>query len=452
MNLKETERALLPDTHPIKHILYSHKPALVWIKYTVVIIAAITGFFNLCVAVTSLIPPSVYKKDFIQEYLLARAVLDGTDPYLPLPELSQRFLGTLTNLVFQHPTPHPPPVALLCILLSFLSYEQAAVAWFLLELACIVLAVYLILRLLGARTRPTIIIITTLLILVWSPFRDELVMGQLMAILLVLLIGTWLALRSEKDIKGGVFLGCLIALKLMAWPIVIFLAMRKRWKAAAVTIVTAVTANLGAVLVMGFERVMYFYLKVSTIVSSLYRAHEANFSMWTIGWRIFEGTGSPVLLGLEAPPLVSAPFLAPYVSATVICALLFMGLRLAIRTGSFDASFGILVCVSILVNPVAWSHYLILALIPLVIVGHRLYMLNLPKKETWSFFLIGLLLFIPRLVLRRFILNLYGLDITTKSAPVPFVATLTALIPTVAILWLLWLVWQTKYVYIEKTT
>jgi len=452
MNKQESEKVISPYSHPINRVLNSRKPALVLIKYILVIIVAMTGFFNLYIVVTSLIPPSVYKKDFIQEYLLARAVLDGIDPYLPLPELSQQFLGSLPNLVFQHPTPHPPPVALLCIPLTLFSYEQAAVVWFLLEMIFIVLAVYLILRWLDARSRLILTIITTLLILVWSPFRDELVIGQLMALLLVLLIGAWQALRSGKDIKGGVFLGCLISLKLMAWPIVIFLAIRKNWRAVVAAGTVSLAANLGAALVMGFERVIYFYLKVGTIVSSLYRSHEANFSMWTIGWRMFEGTGSPVLLGIEAPPLVSAPAIAPYFSFVILLALVCIGLKLALQADTFDISFGILVCVSILVNPVAWSHYLILTLIPLVIIGHRIYSLGLPKKETWNFLMISLLLFIPRLVLRQFILLLTGNDLTAKSAQVPFVATLPALIPTVAILCLLWLLSHIEHVYLEKAS
>ena len=151
MNSKETEKDLYSSPNPIRQILYSRKPLIVLLKYTLLFTVAIIGFFNLCAAVSSLIPPSVYKKDFIQEYLLVRAVSNGLDPYLPLPELSQRFIGSLPNLVFQHPTPHPPPVILLCLPLAMLSYEQAAVAWFLFEIICIVLSTYLILFWLGKK-------------------------------------------------------------------------------------------------------------------------------------------------------------------------------------------------------------------------------------------------------------------------------------------------------------
>ena len=38
-------------------------------------------------------------RDFIQDYLLARAVLYDIDPYLPLPELVTRLLGPLHKSV-----------------------------------------------------------------------------------------------------------------------------------------------------------------------------------------------------------------------------------------------------------------------------------------------------------------------------------------------------------------
>ena len=70
--------------------------------------------------------------------------------------------------------------------------------------------------------------------------------------------------------------------------------------------------------------------------------------------------------------------------------LLGTGLALALRIRNFDAAFGILVCVSLLANPVSWHHYLILASVPLVMIGRRLFTLDFPNKETWAFILLGL--------------------------------------------------------------
>ena len=120
---KEPENVLAPTIHPIQRILASRQPGMVLLKYALVLVAAVIGLISLQLIFRSLLRPYVYQKDFIQEYLLSRAVLDGVDPYLSLPELALRFLGPLPNSVLQHPTPHPPPVAILSLLLGLISYD-----------------------------------------------------------------------------------------------------------------------------------------------------------------------------------------------------------------------------------------------------------------------------------------------------------------------------------------
>jgi len=427
----------------VNRILASRKTGMVVLKYTLVIAVAAIGLTSLRASALSLLPPLTYRKDFIQEYLLARAILEGVDPYTPLPELASQFMGPLPHAILPHPTPHPPPVAIISLPLGLLTYEQAAVAWFLFEIGCLIASVYLLLRWLGRRPRLAFTLFIALLVLGWNPVWEELATGQLMILLLALLLGSWHAFRSGNAIRGGILLGCVVALKLVAWPIVIFLALRRDWRAVGAAIGTAIAANLAAVLLMGFDRVVYYYLHVGASISSLYRAYELNFSMWTIGWRVFEGTGAEVLYGVEAPPLVSAPALAGCVALVMPLILLSVGLLMAMRARSFDASFGILVCASILVNPITWMHYLVLASIPIVIAGRYLFDLHFPKKESYIAISIGLLLFLSHRQLRPFELLLAGQELAVdKFSTVPFAVSLLTLIPTVAVLGLLWLVWH----------
>src|SRR5262249_35149257 len=78
----------------------------------------------------------VYRKDFICEYLLAHALRAGVNPYLGLNDLAGVLHIALPAPIFAHPTPHPPGLALFSIPLAWLTYLQAATAWFGLELAC----------------------------------------------------------------------------------------------------------------------------------------------------------------------------------------------------------------------------------------------------------------------------------------------------------------------------
>ncbi|MHC1697406.1 MAG: glycosyltransferase family 87 protein [Geobacteraceae bacterium] len=418
----------------IKNILDSREPGIVALKRMLLIATGVLGILGLAVSLQSLLPQNIYHKDFIQEYLLAKAALNGIYPYTPLPELADRLIGPLPNLIFQHPTPHPPPVILLSLPLGWLTYQHAAIVWFVFELACILVAAYLLLHWAGIRPNLMLAMICSLVLLVWSPFREELIVGQLMTLNLALLIGSWQMLRSGKEIPGGILLGSAIAFKLIAWPLAILLILRKRWGAIGATGTVLVAANGISALLVESQSVADYYLKVGPSVSSLYHSYIRNFSLCSIGWRVFVGTGSPALTGLNAPPLVEAPSLACYVSLILPVILLTVGLYLATRASTFDASFGIMTCVSLLVAPITWSHYLVLASIPMAIVLRRLFALDLPKKETNLAILLGLLLCIPQTLLTNVMLQFADQGLADAGNPtVPFAVTIVSLIPAAAI-------------------
>jgi hypothetical protein len=327
--------------------------------------------------------PNIFRKDIIQEFLISKSISGGVDPYLPMQRLADWFMGPLPVPVLPHPTPHPPPVALLSLPLGCLSYEHAAIVWFFFELICLSVSVAFLLRWLGVEKRLALASLSALLILIWAPISSELVLGQLNALLFVFLVGAWQALRSGKDIRGGILLGSAISVKLVPWPIIIFLMLRRNWRAACAALSTLAIANVGAAALIGLDRTTHYYSNIGMSVSSLYHAHISNFSLWTIGWRIFDGTGSPVSIvdGVSAPPLFNAPAVAPFISFAIPFAMLIFGLTYAIRARTLDTSFGILICLMIPVSPVAWDHYLIPVLIPLVFVVRNLSSLNWPRKE-----------------------------------------------------------------------
>ncbi len=228
------------------------------------------------------------EKDIIQEYLVARAILDGIDPYLSQQELAKRFLDQTTNFL-PHPTPHPPVLALLFLPLGLMNYKNMAIGWYLFEIICFIVAVYVLLKLLDGLLGIRHKILIYLIALSWSPFQDELAYGQLMILMLILLISAWQALCLNNNIKGGVLIGCSVAIKLITWPFVIFLAIRKNWEALIAAGVTIIIAHMGVALLMGIDRIVYYYSKVVAIVPPFYQAYDGNFSMWTVGWKLFEG-------------------------------------------------------------------------------------------------------------------------------------------------------------------
>src|SRR5689334_21700425 len=61
-------------------------------------------------------------RDFISIYLLAKSVLSGINPYLPLGELAARWPDFAGCNVFAHPSPHPPALAILAAPLGLIGY------------------------------------------------------------------------------------------------------------------------------------------------------------------------------------------------------------------------------------------------------------------------------------------------------------------------------------------
>ena len=417
---------------------------MVWVRYLLVFVFVLLGLVSLRFGIFSLIGSNLYHKDFMQEYLMAKAVLAGIDPYQPLPDLARHFLGSLPQINLPHPTPHPPPVVFLGLVFSIFTYESAAILWFVVELLLIAWAVYLILKIIDQKARLVKVLVLTIGLLGFRPFIANLGYGQLMTVLLLLLTSAWLKLKDGKDLDAGVLIGMAMAIKLVAWPLVLYLAVQRRWKAVVGAASVFVAANLAAGLVMGFTAVADYYLIVSRTVTPLYRAHEGNFSLWTIGYRLFEGTGSPGLSGLAAPPLVNLPGLAAPTSLALVVVFLALSMWLAIKCRSLVAAYSILICSSLLLSPIFWVVYLVLTLIPMAYVIKRLVDLDYPRLESWvTFVLLGFLMG-PREIMVGLLARLPYEIASDATQQFSFASSLISLLPMLVVFILIWLVYRVQ--------
>lgn len=427
----------IPTGSTVARIACSREPVMVAFRYLLFGIAVAIGIAHVHMWWQSFSASHVFRKDFIQEFLTARAALGGVDPYLPLPILADKYLGPLPNPVFPHPSPYPPPVVLLSLPAGFLSYEHAAILWFFFELTCLAASVGVLLRWLRVGKRAVAVSLGASLIVLWTPIAHELVLGQLNPVLLVLLLAGWHTLRSGRDVQSGVLLGSAIAVKLIPWPIIIFLMARRYWRATCVTVMTTAIANVASATLIGLDRLTDYYLNIGMAVSSLYRADIANFSLWTIGWRLFGGTGSPVLSDARLPPLVAAPALAPLVSVGIPVAMLILGFWFVVRARTLDTAFGILICIMILVSPIAWDHYLILGLIPLAVAARTLSSLQWPRKETNIALWVGMAFVFPSARITD-VWAVGGRAAAQLGPTISIALSLTALVPAIGLLGLVW--------------
>jgi hypothetical protein len=326
---------------------------------------------------------------------------------------------------------------------GLLPYEQAQVAWLLLGVSCLVIALRLLLHPhfpgLSLSKFALICLITVPLLHFW----EELGLGQMMMLQLLLLVAAWRALRVHRAGPGAILLGLALALKLIAWPIVILLMVGKKWRAIIVALATFACANLAAALILGPREVIYYYSVVSGWVWGIYRGDWGNFSLMSVSWRLFGGTGVSSLTGLHAPPLVAAPSLAYPAAILLVGIWLAVGLTWAAQARSFDVAFGMALCTSVLASPLTWCHYLILLVMPLSTVTRQVINLGFPRRYVYQLLLLTGLLSIPASLFHDTVLLFAQPPPTPAGSPIiPFTASLIDLIPAAAVIALLCLLRQ----------
>lgn len=407
-------------------------------KRYLLIFAAFTALLTIQRVVTSVTTLLIYKKDILSGYLLAKAMVTGVNPYLPLTELANLWLPEHNITDLNHPTPHPFAIGWLCLPLAWLTYEAAARVWLVFELCCLGITVALFFRALELKFQWRQWALACFLALGWVPVLDDLWLGQFSLCLLALFMGAWVCLRENKDWQGGLLLGVLMTLKLAGWPIVLFLALRRRWRGAVAAGACFAGLHLIAITVHGWALVRDYYLKVGPQLSAHYRPHDANFSLWTIGTRFFTESG----LNFALTPLWQAPLLAKLVNVLLpvllLTLVLWLAWRLDTQTRTFDAAFALLLGASCVLNPIAWTHYLMLAAPALALLVRCLHEGNWPRRLTYQTLALVWPLALAQLTFVSLAMR-FASGVNEAGKPIVWaVPGMLTLVPLIALLGLLW--------------
>jgi len=370
-------------------------------------------------------PPELYFKDFNVEYVMASAALNGESPYKPLPELA-RYADGYTAQLLKHPSPHPPAVIFVGIPFTPFDLSRAVLLWLLFEVLCVALSSALMITAVAGRLNAVAVIVLSAVWIAWHPFEREMFWGQLMILTLTLICGAWLALRSQREMLGGVLLGVALALKLFGWPIVLFLLLTRRWRAAFAAALSFTLLNLAAALLIGFREVVTYYTVVGPAVSKLYREFAGNCSVRTIGTRVFGVSWTDWY-----SPLIHVPSLAPLLSIAAVVCVLILALKGALHTRSFDSAFCALTCVSTVLNPIAWNHYLVLTTPALCLVAWRIKQGGFTRRTTIALSVVVVLGLLVEYVLPAI---MWLSPRVPGASPVPFLVSTISFLPLVFVL------------------
>lgn len=379
-------------------------------------------------SLTSLFPPNLYRKDLTSEWLTAKAVLAGRNPYEMLPTLADGLIPFMPT--FLHPTPHTPFAVMISAPLGFVGFRAAAAIWLIGSIACLAVCARLIAeRWEGKATRRSSAIIFGLM-LGWLPVASDLFSGQFNILLLALLLFAWQSFDRKEDARAGIALGFMMAIKLAGWPIVIWLALQRRWRVVGAAIGITALLNLLAALALGWKAAIEYYRHVGPFVSNHYLRHDDNMSAWTIGPRLFAEFG----YHFHTVPPISSSLLAQILAYMIPLALLIVAL---FASRNLNGGFPLMAGVGILLAPVAWLHSFVLAVPPLLYVAPKI------QKAQWPHAVPVLLgLSFPWASLLK-VAGWYVESPAAGAPSIPWVAGWLGMIPAFALIALVWMVWRT---------
>ena len=285
--------------------------------------------------------PSDWAFDFRQFWQGGRDVIHGVSPY-PSAELLATAGDHLDpegiREVFRFPYPAGAAVALAPF--GALGFETAAAVWS----AALIVSLLASLWILGVRDWRVLAVVATS-----APVISSVRLGTLTPVLVLLLAVLW-RWRDNRWIAGGA-LALAISLKLFLWPLVVWLALTRRYAAAAIALVAAAVSTIAAWAAIGFDGLADYPELVRRLTDVV---ADRGYSL--------------VALGVEAGLPRGGAELLPWI---VGIALLAVVAALARRGESEQFMFSLTVLAAIALAPIVWLHYFALLVIPLALFRPR---------------------------------------------------------------------------------
>ena len=309
--------------------LRSSLPRLVWLGS--VVLCALLPAFALVVLFHDAIVTDKIAFDFRVFYFAAEAALRGDTIYPPVDD---------PTLLDGRAYVYPPLLAVLVTPLTVLSIDAAG----LVVMAALVVAVLAIPLILGVRDWRCVAIV-----LLWPPVISAI---QTANVSIPLALAAALVWRyRERTVVPGLALGVALAVKLLLWPLAVWLLVQRRVASVAWAAGSCALLLLGSWAVVGFDG-------FGSYPGLLRRLSDV---MDDRGYSVYA-----LLVDLGAP---SAPARALWIAVAValLVAVVVVG-----RKGDARTSFILAVAASLAFTPVVWLHYFALLLVVVALAQPRL--------------------------------------------------------------------------------
>jgi hypothetical protein len=328
-------------------------------------------------------------QDFVQEWASARNHFAGFPIYEDQQITLRHHMNILRDTGLER-NAHPPTSVLLALPFAAFDYWHAIVAWNVLSLVCLAWSLWLILRelqvpLSGWSIFP--IVCPTLVLGVCGILRTQIHEGQLNLVLLLLCTGCWVASRRARPGLAGVLLSAATAVKLYPGFLFLYFVLRKQWRTVAIGLLSFLGWTLLTAGILGVDAYRSYLFDVLPTLSH-FRSGWPGVSFHCFFSKLFD----PYPPGQNNIPLWLDPQLARL--ATLSCNALVVALTAwtvwrARTPRQCDHAFALCLTTMLLVSPLAWDHYLLLLLLPVVLLWTALPAQGFPR---WSMRIVTVML------------------------------------------------------------
>lgn len=261
----------------------------------------------------------------------AREILDGGAIY-PEP--------TRASILIGNPSVYPPPAIVASIPLAVLPEALAGWIWFCMLGASVLGALWI----LGIRDWRCFVVAVTSPVVV-----QGLVFGNLTILLVPAVAVVWRYRDTAR--RAGLALGAALGAKLIVWPLLAWLILTRRYRAAAWAAGSATVLVLGVWAVLGFEG-LADYPALLRELQDVYATRSVSLGTVAVGFGVTE----------------SAAVALCWIAGLVLVALAATRARL----GDGDrGAFALAVGACIVASPIVWPYYTAFLFVPIAIAWPR---------------------------------------------------------------------------------
>jgi hypothetical protein len=202
-----------------------------------------------------------------------------------------------------------------------------------------------------------------------NPFAQHAILGQLGAFLLLLIVGAVIADARGRPALAGFLVGTATALKLFPGLLFLYFLVHRRWRALAAGTVALCAWHGACVALFGAQAYRHFVVYAMPEVLK-YRDWWANYSITGTWYKLFAPTSG------QSTPLWHDPLTAQLGAWMTMCLIVILAAYVVDRGrrlgAAREAGLAVFVAAMVLTTPIAWDHYFLFLLWPLLRLAVRM--------------------------------------------------------------------------------